>query len=390
MHGILLLGLSERSRYYTKQDDLFTSQCEIEADFLYEANKIMYKSSITYSQNESPRDQVVTADENWNFKSITGTSRWVKNQILQLHSNKGASRGEYFISSGGQRIIYGNMILRGLGSKKGARRAVASELTRKPSKEEITAYDAIQEFRLGIKYYSASQFTNPSLSPTSFEIDDEEGGRLMDTAQTRRLPHTRFIYDLYRACNTSQSSYEAFISLIGKNGVGLIDEIKWETVNISSETYEVRTGGRLIPKTRNRKIVIPIVQIGSSQLSFNQLSEGTLRTLAMLFYITTEKCELLLLEEPEVCVHHGLLKSVIEIIKEYDSRKQIIISTHSEFVLDNLEPEQVRIVDKPGDSGTAIRSLDEVMSKNEVKALRSYLSTVGGLGEFWRHSGFNQ
>ena len=354
MHGILLLGLSDRSRYYTKQDDLFTSQCEIEADFLYEASKILYKSSLTYSQNKSPRDQVVTADENWNFKSITGTSRWIKDQILQIHSRRGVSRGEYFIGSGGQRIIYSNMIFRQLASKKGTRRVTASDLTRKPSKEEIAAYDAIQDFRLGIKYYSASQFTNPSLSPTSFEIDDEEGGRLMDTAQTRRLPHTRFIYDLYRASNTSESSYEAFVSVIGKNGVGLIDEIKWETVSISSETYEVRTGGRLIPKTRNRKIVIPIVQVGSSQLSFNQLSEGTLRTLAMLFYIITEKCELLLLEEPEVCVHHDLLKSVIEIIKEYDLRKQIIISTHSEFVLDNLEPEQVRIVDKSGDLGTLI------------------------------------
>jgi predicted ATPase len=112
--------------------------------------------------------------------------------------------------------------------------------------------------------------------------------------------------------------------------------------------------------------------------------------LAMLFYVITEKSELLLLEEPEVCVHHGLLKSVIEVIKEYASLKQIIISTHSESVLDYLEPDQIRIVERPEEFGTVVRSLDEIMSKKEIDALRSYLLTVGGLGEFWRHSGFTQ
>jgi ABC-type lipoprotein export system ATPase subunit len=360
MHAVLLLGLGDRSRYYTAPKDLFTNQCEIEAEFLHAGNKVLYKSSFTYSQNESPKDQVVIADENWNFKSITGKSQWIKDQILQIHSQSDNFRGDYIIRSG-HRIFYADS--KQLWSKKGMRHTTSRNIARKPSKEEIDTYDAIQTFRLGIKYYSASQFTNPALSPTSFEIDDEEDGRLSDTTQTRRLPHTRFVYDLYRASKTSEDSYEAFISLVGRAGIGLIDEIKWETVNISSETYEVRTGGRLIPKTRKRNIVIPIVQVGSSQLSFNQLSEGTLRTLAMLFYVITEKSELLLLEEPEVCVHHGLLKSVIEVIKEYASRKQIIISTHSESVLDYLKPDQIRIVERPEEFGTVVRSLDEIMSK---------------------------
>ena len=137
-------------------------------------------------------------------------------------------------------------------------------------------------------------------------------------------------------------------------------------------------------------MIIPTVQVGSSQLSFNQLSEGTLRTMAMLFYIVTDKSELLLLEEPEVCVHHGLLNSVVQIIKEYGRTKQIIFSTHSEIVVDSLRPEQVLIVDKHKTKGTTVAHIPDKMSQAGFAALKKYLSTAGNLGEYWRHSGFGR
>jgi predicted ATPase len=137
-------------------------------------------------------------------------------------------------------------------------------------------------------------------------------------------------------------------------------------------------------------MVIPTVHVGSAQLSFNQLSEGTLRTLALLFYVTTDKSELLLIEEPEVCVHHGLLKSVIEIIKEFGKSKQIIFSTHSEVVVDNLSPEQLLLVRRQEDSGTTVVPISKAMSNTGYAALKKYLAVTGSLGEFWRHSGFSQ
>jgi predicted ATPase len=137
-------------------------------------------------------------------------------------------------------------------------------------------------------------------------------------------------------------------------------------------------------------MIIPTVHVGASQLSFNQLSEGTLRTLALLFYVVTDKSELLLLEEPEVCVHHGLLRSLIEIIKEYGRSKQIVFSTHSEAVLDSLKPEQVLLVDRKKNRGTTVAAISAWMSHSGYAALKNYLSTTGNLGEYWRHSGFRR
>jgi predicted ATPase len=151
----------------------------------------------------------------------------------------------------------------------------------------------------------------------------------------------------------------------------------------------VRAGGKVISKSRKRFLIIPTVHIGDSELSFAQLSEGSFRTLAILFYVVTDTSCLLLIEEPEVCVHHGLLTSVVEIIKDFARKKQVIFSTHSENILDQLEPEQVRLVRKDI-FGTTISTISERMSAQQFRALKKYLQTEGNLGEYWRSSGFSE
>ena len=58
-------------------------------------------------------------------------------------------------------------------------------------------------------------------------------------------------------------------------------------------------------------LVVPQFVIGTNALSPNDFSEGTFKTITLLFYLMTEKSSALLIEEPEVCVHHGLLSSIV-------------------------------------------------------------------------------
>jgi predicted ATPase len=169
----------------------------------------------------------------------------------------------------------------------------------------------------------------------------------------------------------------------------LIGKINWNETKFSTKAYEVRAGGKVITKERDRRLIVPTVTVGESELSFAQLSEGTFRTLALLFYIVTDRSQLLLIEEPEACVHHGLLTSVVNIIQEFSAEKQIIFSTHAEAVLDRLEPEQVRLVSRKK-SGTQVNAISAKMSARKFGALKEYLITEGTLGEYWRHSGFDE
>jgi predicted ATPase len=69
------------------------------------------------------------------------------------------------------------------------------------------------------------------------------------------------------------------------------------------------------------------------------------------------------------------------------SEKQIIFSTHSDFVLDRIKPEQVFSVTRTVRRGTTVRSLAVGYSKRRTDALREFLRTSGNLGEYWRQGG---
>jgi predicted ATPase len=124
-----------------------------------------------------------------------------------------------------------------------------------------------------------------------------------------------------------------------------------------------------------------------ARLSYRQLSEGTLRALALVFYLLADDTALLLLEEPEIGVHRGLLVSLLELIRSESRRKQILVSTHSDFVLDFVQPENVFAVKLDARGRTTVRAFTESQSAKELAALRAYLRTEGSLGEYGRTFG---
>jgi hypothetical protein len=243
----------------------------------------------------------------------------------------------------------------------------------------------VAEFCRGIRYYGASQFTNPGNCPTSFSIEDDDR-RPISLGAPGHKGILRKIY--YASKQPASDDYKQFLSIVGKRGLGLIDGLNFQEVPISSVDYTVKVGGKLTEKKKNRLLVIPQFEIGRQMLSPNQLSEGTFKTLALLFHVITDTSSLLLIEEPEVCVHHGLLSSILELIKSSSRRKQIIISTHSDYVLDHIEPENVFRITRDRSSGTVARRLEDALDAQEYLALRDYLSTSGNLGEYWREGGF--
>jgi hypothetical protein len=196
------------------------------------------------------------------------------------------------------------------------------------------------------------------------------------------------LFEIYSASKVSTNSrYEQFIDIVGRKGLGLISDITFREVPTSSIDHSVRVGGKIEIRRRRKLLVVPQFRIGKQRLSPNQLSEGTFKTLALLFNVITTDSAALLIEEPEVCVHHGLLASILELIKSYSEQKQMIISTHSDYVLDHVAPENVFRVTFDRTLGTTAQYIPKSMSSRELAALRTYLEREGNLGEFWREGG---
>jgi ABC-type lipoprotein export system ATPase subunit len=372
LQALLLLRRIARGGH-PRDPRVATTECEVHADFDVNGKQILYKALLLLSSESGAREEVQAARELWNFKAISGSSRWVdlpsrflRDPYYRVTANRAAHRGfkgvpfEYRWRSPGRftNVRLGHAALQSLKS--------------------------ISAFCLSITYYSASRFTNPATCPSSFEVDAD--GRLRESYTAPQ--HQEFLHDLYRCSVADPGLYKAYESIVGKRGIGLIDRIVWRNIKAASREVSVKAGGRVVRQRRERQIVIPTIIVKGVRLTPGQLSEGTFRSLALIYNLISTKSHLLLIEEPEVCVHYGLLSSIIEVIKSCAARQQVIFSTHSDFVLDSLDPDNVFLVRYSPRAGTTVSQLADTMSAPHFSSLKRYLRESGNLGEYWRHRGF--
>jgi predicted ATPase len=124
----------------------------------------------------------------------------------------------------------------------------------------------------------------------------------------------------------------------------------------------------------------------------DEVSEGVLYFLALLCIVhQPNPPKLLLLEEPEKGIHPRRIKEVIDFIFQLTEDKdiQVIMTTHSERVLDEFEdiPEAVFIFDKDEEGATQVKNLlkdiiepsDKLMEKNGVPRIKF----TDSLGSHW-------
>lgn len=108
----------------------------------------------------------------------------------------------------------------------------------------------------------------------------------------------------------------------------------------------------------------------------DQFSDGTLRMIALTWTLLASN-SLILLEEPELSLHTGIVKQIPAMILDARrSRKtaggQVLVSTHSESLLSNNDIDAGFLILQPGEKGesTTIETPDE----DEIGALRAGMS----------------
>lgn len=385
LQAIMMLGEWSRPHRYLRSNDPATSSCRLQAEFELKNKITSLRSTLNFSLNEENREDVVDAHDEWKPEAL--------NEKASKDHPWGYVHPEFLYHYGRASKTLRQMAYTARKNIRMARHPSVRRPSMDPyvlpnwaDKQQIDRLVQILEFRNRISYYSASQFTNPSRCPGFIEIDEDRD--LVRPASIRR-EHQRFLFDMYLLRQTNPDKYSSYLSLVGKHGLQLIDNIYWKEVPVSSSVVDVQSGGRVVKRNRQRMLLVPSAKVGSERLSFSQLSEGTFKTIALVFYITTDKSDLLLIEEPEVCVHYGLLASIVELIKSQSLEKQIVVSTHSDFVLDRVKPEQVFSVRKYKKKGTIVRPLSTGYPRETIQALREHLQYSGNLGEFWRQGGLD-
>jgi predicted ATPase len=118
-------------------------------------------------------------------------------------------------------------------------------------------------------------------------------------------------------------------------------------------------------------------QEGDMVIPATRLSDGTLRYLCLLAILCHPKPPpLVCIEEPELGLHPDILPSLAKLLKEASERCQLIVTTHSDILVDAMtdRPEAVLVCER-GEKGTSLRRLNG-------KTLQPWLEKYR-LGELW-------
>jgi len=106
-----------------------------------------------------------------------------------------------------------------------------------------------------------------------------------------------------------------------------------------------------------------------------QMSDGTLRAFSILLsMLQPSQPALVVIEEPEIAIHLGALRTLIDILRQRSERSQILITTHSADIIDTIDPHSLRVV------WTAERSSHiSQVADHTIKTVKQGLITSGEL-----------
>jgi predicted ATPase len=119
-------------------------------------------------------------------------------------------------------------------------------------------------------------------------------------------------------------------------------------------------------------------------LPASQATDGLLLVLAYLALLhSPEPPRVLLIEEPENGIHPQRLKDVLKVLNELirdQDRTQVLLTTHSPYVVDQFRPEEVTLCLKGDDGAVTIHRL------SNSKTVREQMD-IFQLGEIWTAEG---
>ncbi len=146
--------------------------------------------------------------------------------------------------------------------------------------------------------------------------------------------------------------------------------VKLKDVNVDAEELLAKIEGGIIRiSLQEQGLYTPTLPV--------RLSAGTLRYLCLLLILChPTPPPLVCIEEPEIGLHPDLIHSVAQLLIEASQRTQLIVTTHSEFLVSALSdiPEAV-IVCERNENGSQLNRLDP-------ESLKEWLERYS-LGDLW-------
>jgi len=138
---------------------------------------------------------------------------------------------------------------------------------------------------------------------------------------------------------------------------------------ISMRSTQLRTGSEFVEFIESR---------GGRGIESWETSDGSLRALAILVAIeTVQRGDTIVIEEPEQNLHPWAIRALIDHIREVINANsiQVIITTHSEHVLERAAPQEVLVASRSIELGTTYARVSDIVKKGPIE--------MGEVGRLW-------
>ena len=125
-----------------------------------------------------------------------------------------------------------------------------------------------------------------------------------------------------------------------------------------------------------------IEEHGIGKVSATRLSDGTLKFLCLMAILfDPSPAPLVCIEEPETGLHPEALALVGDALRDASERMQLIVTTHSDALVDRFtdQPESIVVCERDFDESTTFNRLSE-------EKLKDWLDEYS-LGDLWRRGG---
>jgi len=215
-------------------------------------------------------------------------------------------------------------------------------INRKKLKQPHSLIRKVNEVIGNIQTYSFNADRIRSISPSGFKLTLERDG-----SNLAQVLHTLITYDRQKFLKIEETM---------KDLIPDIEEINVPTTENGTHVY-------LILKEKK------IPQL----VKYQNISDGTLRILSFITALNIGG-SIVIFEEPENCIHPHLLETLVSLCE--NAPCQVVITTHSPYLVDKISPETLRLVVKK-DGKTKVRGIRD---KEKVK---KFLDKGIPLGEIW-------
>jgi predicted ATPase len=100
--------------------------------------------------------------------------------------------------------------------------------------------------------------------------------------------------------------------------------------------------------TYTRTLGLFLKEAGVSRLwTADDVSDGTIQSIALLTATFDPRIKILVIEEPENSVHPWAIRNFVQAFRIAAEQKQIFLTTHSPILIDQIRPEELWVVQRP-------------------------------------------